>query len=90
MNNLNENIINTVYIGDTFISGEPPAGDFGGANSICIKETDDDEIDQFRFKQQQNNKLRHAWYIQIGASQLHGVARFNRTDKLLDQFSIKI
>lgn len=90
VNNLNDNLINTVYIGDTFISGNPPAGEFTGEDSVCIQEDADDSVDQFRYKHQSNPKQRHAWYITVGGDHLEGKASLNKQSEEFDKFSIKI
>lgn len=87
INNLNDNVQNTIYVGDTFISGYPPAGD----KDICKSEYSDDVLDKYRFKEMGNNwRERSAWYVDIKSSIMTVKASFNDANKPLDQFNVKV
>lgn len=87
VNNLNDNVQNTVYVGDTYISGAPPSGTY---DEICIQEKDDDALDKYRFKEMKTWKQAQAWYIDIKTNILSAKASLDDADVAFDQFNIKI
>jgi len=87
VNNLNDSVQNTVYVGDTFISGNPPVGI---QDEVCMKENGDDALDKYRYKEMKNWRQRQAWYIDVKTNILSAKASFNNADETFDQFNIAI
>jgi hypothetical protein len=87
---MNDKVTNTVYVGDSYISGTPPNVPFEGEGNACIKEDYvDDDVDQYRFKNVGNIKQAHAWYLTISTSTLQGFAKLT-SPEAFDQFEIRI
>lgn len=88
VNNINTKVINTVYVGDAWISGQPNAAATASPPQ-CITESDNyNDIDKYRYRDIKNKANAHAWFFKIGSDTLTGKAAFGGAP--FTDFTIKI